>query len=277
LNPDFDPGSGHVRQQIRSAESFLRVEKWVVDRLEKLDPRPDLSQENSVELPTGSFQTIFKRSENQTIESLYNAVGPTNPFVGLPVLNDTQLDPGDIIVTSSSDSISQAIRIATWSRFSHAVLYVGDGMVEQADARGVTIEPLETLLSHVSQDGVIRDLAIDDMQRAAVVADAIKYEGRPYNYAGLAAIAIKKAERLNQAANPGIRSIISVLTKPETIPDFLADGHSFFCSQLVVTAYADAGVPLHTTNGASPGDIVRLSEYDATLEELGSLPAGASQ
>ncbi len=277
INPDFDPAAGHIHEQIRAAESFLAVEKWVVDRLHNSQSRPDSTGAPLAASSTGSLHSIFNSPENEIIEKIYNAVGPLNPFAGLPVLNVGQLEPGDIIVSTYKDALGQAIRIGTWSLFSHAALYIGNGLVEQSGGGGVGVASVSALLEHASLDGVIRDVPINATQRQAVATDAMKYNGRPYNWDGLEAIAIKKAARLLVAPDLGIRTIISVLTKPETIPHSLDDGRSFFCSQLVVKAYTDAGVPLHTTNGASPGDIVRLSEYDTTLEELGSLPLGAPQ
>ena len=48
------------------------------------------------------FYKIFGKHENQAIQNLYDTVGPKNPFVGLPQLTEAQLEPGDIIATTST-------------------------------------------------------------------------------------------------------------------------------------------------------------------------------
>jgi cell wall-associated NlpC family hydrolase len=272
-DPDFDPSAGRLREQVRASSQFLRVENRVLTQLAGHAVSSPLTQANARANPFEWFYKIFGKEQNQAIENLYDNVGPKNPFVGLPHLTEAQLEPGDIIATTSADLLSQATRIATWSRFSHVALYVGNGMIEDATGIGVKVRPLDALLAHSSADGVMRDDAVSDAQLATVVTDALKYLNKPYNFAGFAAIATEKSAGVAEAASRGISSVIAVLSRAETLPASVTNGDAYFCSQLIMTAYADAGISFNIANGPSPGDVVRLSQ-DGPLTELGSLPIG---
>lgn len=52
-------------------------------------------------------------------------------------INDTLLKPGDIILTTSTEAVSKAIRIATRSDISHAMVCVEGHSVIDATAEGV--------------------------------------------------------------------------------------------------------------------------------------------
>ena len=69
---------------------------------------------------------------------------------------------------------------------------------------------------------------------------------------------------MSKAARCGLNAIIGVLSRAETLPDSLTNGDGYWCSQMILTAYADAGIPFDVANGASPGDVVRLAETGAS-------------
>ncbi|SEH77465.1 Permuted papain-like amidase enzyme, YaeF/YiiX, C92 family [Rheinheimera pacifica] len=56
------------------------------------------------------------------------------------------LKPGDIILTSQVGAISKAVRLSTFSKFSHAILYVGDGSFIHSDGQGVHSNNIQRLL-----------------------------------------------------------------------------------------------------------------------------------
>ena len=57
-------------------------------------------------------------------------------------------------------------------------------MIEDATGSGVKVRPLDALLAKSSADGVMQDNAASDAQLASVVSDALKYQNKPYNFAG---------------------------------------------------------------------------------------------
>lgn len=52
------------------------------------------------------------------------------------------LEIADIIVSTTGASLSKAIRTATQSEVSHALLYVGDGLIVEAIGSGVDVRPI---------------------------------------------------------------------------------------------------------------------------------------
>jgi len=50
------------------------------------------------------------------------------------ILDINKLEAGDIFLTTKNQKISKAIRVATSSDYSHAILYVGDGSYRLGDA-----------------------------------------------------------------------------------------------------------------------------------------------
>lgn len=63
---------------------------------------------------------------------------PTDMSAGLKRLNDAVLRPGDIVLTTTTTAaVSKAIRVATGSDVSHAMLCVEDRSVIDATGEGV--------------------------------------------------------------------------------------------------------------------------------------------
>jgi hypothetical protein len=56
------------------------------------------------------------------------------------------LKAGDIILTAQMRAISKAVRISTLSKFSHAILYVGDGSFIHSDSQGVHSNNIQRLI-----------------------------------------------------------------------------------------------------------------------------------
>lgn len=57
-----------------------------------------------------------------------------------------KLQAGDIILTAQLGLTSKAVRLSTYSKFSHAVFYVGDGSFIHSDSQGVHSDNIQRLL-----------------------------------------------------------------------------------------------------------------------------------
>lgn len=127
------------------------------------------------------------------------------------------LKPGDIILTAQIGAISKAVRIATFSRFSHAILYVGDGSFIHSDGQGVHSNNIQRLLfKNESHAEVCRVL---DKSYAYKAVKFARYQiGTSYS--------VKEAVRTK---NP--------LYKGEKL-------NRQFCSRLVAQSYEYAGLKL---------------------------------
>lgn len=97
-------------------------------------------------------------------------------------LNDTVLNPGDIVLTTTKSAVSKAIRIATYSDISHAMVYVEDRSVIDATGEGVHARNTQRLFFdeesavHVLR---LRD-GISDKQLIALISHLRGHVGTQY-------------------------------------------------------------------------------------------------
>jgi hypothetical protein len=167
-------------------------------------------------------------------------------------LNDQQLQVGDIILTSGSNKVSKAVRRATKSDISHAMVYVQHSSIIDATAEGVHSNNIQRIFFEDDAtvvvlrsrlplgEGVIRK--ITDYARAAT--------GTEYSKSEAVAVVARKMRR--------------------------AGSRKQFCSRLAAQAYAFGGISLVADpDYCSPEDL-RKSEH---LEEVGDvlLPASAEE
>jgi hypothetical protein len=127
------------------------------------------------------------------------------------------LKAGDIILTAQVGAISKAVRIATFSKFSHAILYVGHGSFIHSDGQGVHSNNIQRLLfEYESHTEVYRVLDTSYVNKAVMFSRS--QIGTSYS--------IKEAARTK---NP--------LYKGEKL-------NRQFCSRLVAQSYEYAGLKL---------------------------------
>lgn len=104
------------------------------------------------------------------------------------------LKPGDIIHTMNTKNIiSKIISYVTQSPWSHAAVYVGNGMIIEATTpNGVTETNLEKYNDPKFRLGLYR-IELSDEQETAIVAKARESLGTPYGYRGVLALGLKLA------------------------------------------------------------------------------------
>jgi len=81
-----------------------------------------------------------------------------------------KLKAGDIILTAQLGAVSKAVRLATSSKFSHAILYVGDGSYIHSDSQGVHSNNIQRLLVEREEHVEVRRIKND-----AYVANACMF------------------------------------------------------------------------------------------------------
>jgi uncharacterized protein YycO len=119
-----------------------------------------------------------------------------------------------LLFTNQADALSRAIRVATWSRWSHVALIDGYCAIEALPPDGVTVNDTEVVLLR-SREFELVDLPCRDP--AAVLAAAGSQVGRPYDYKAIAGLGLRR--------------------------DWQADD-AWFCSELIAWAFDVAGEPL---------------------------------
>jgi uncharacterized protein YycO len=198
---------------------------------------------------------------------------PLGPDVGGQSIPESMLRAGDIIVSTTSAFISGAIRAVSGSPVSHAGIYTGSGTIIEAIGAGVVERPIADSLRDDSLAVAFRKPGLTDAQAQHAVEFALAQVGRSYNYFGI----------VRQAAYRYHSSYCNLL--PASLQDRCrgvvarvdlgtSDGSTFFCSQLVIAAYREAGAPLTTTDPqwTDPGQLAEL-RLNGMLDYVGHLKA----
>lgn len=146
-----------------------------------------------------------------------------------------KLEPGDILLTTGKHVVSKAIKVATKSNFSHAMLHVGGGSYIHSDGEGVHAGNIQRLLfkkeSYVQVLRLKRAIGRDQVIRACVFART--QIGKQYSVKDAINV---KARRVTNTAQHVNRQ---------------------FCSRLVAQAYESADIKLVSDpNYCSPQEIL---------------------
>ena len=190
-----------------------------------------------------------------------------------------QLSKADIIFTTSDAAESIAIRKATNSIISHAILVTEHNKAIEAIAPLVREDTWEVVLDHAKATVAIvmrRKGLINGSDQDKVVAAARKFKGLPYDYYGAAGSGMFGSKRNQIAATLGC-SIIPVAAIgcvyasnqiDENAKDENAD-KSFFCSELVSRAFSIAGFPI--VDGKATNAVPNAVYSSNWLEYVGNL------
>jgi len=136
----------------------------------------------------------------------------------------TQPQVGDYgLVDTGSRIVGPLIKLFTRSPVDHAVVYIGNGFIVEAETSGAVISPVARYKRVVWSR---RDLT--SAQRERVRLEALKLRGTPYSFLDLAALAWSTFG----------------LPMPVWVWNRLARPDRLICSQLVAVAYQRAGVVL---------------------------------
>ena len=201
---------------------------------------------------------------------------PFDPGAGGQSVGEGALQMGDIIVSTTDHVSSHGIRFGTGSQVSHAKLYIGGGQVIEAVGQGTIMRSLAESLADDSLAVAFRYPGITSEQQLMVRDFAGQQLGKPYNYLGIVRQALFQVERSNCDALP---DDLAGLCRNWVGGIVLGPGNddTFFCSQLVLAAYANAGIPLTPTPPvwSSPEDVAEL-RLSGHLAYVGHLKAPAA-
>jgi cell wall-associated NlpC family hydrolase len=158
----------------------------------------------------------------------------------------TLVKPGDFGLVPVAGDVGKTIRVLQWmdgtgfSNYEHAFVYVGGGMIVEAETTGAAYRPFHYGDEVLWSSGIIVPTAI---QRANIEHAAIRYQGTPYSYLDYASLVAKRLHA------PG-----------HVLEDYIKSTGHMICSQLVAACYRDAGCPLYDTwtGNVTPGDLYDL-------------------
>lgn len=176
---------------------------------------------------------------------------PLDPGIGGQSIGLDALSPGDIIVSTARAAVSYLIRAGTVSAISHAMIYVGDGNIVEAVGDGVREVPLASAIGDAILAVAYRDPRVDATKAAQIVAYARSQIGQPYNYAGVARVGWRILHPLQARIFDAIRERLGTDDQ---------SAQSFYCSELVFSAFENAGIPLVAAraDASTPEDLVQL-------------------
>jgi len=170
---------------------------------------------------------------------------PTSATYGLKRLDDAVLKPGDIVLTTTTAAVSKAIRVATGSDISHAMVCVEDRSVIDATGEGVHARNTQRLLFE-------EECSVHVLRLRGNISDAQLSAVRTYMRGHIGTQYSTKEAMLTVLG--GVRR----WSKKQ------------FCSRLVAQAFASAGIQLVADpNFCSPANLkdspLLASVPDATV------------
>jgi uncharacterized protein YycO len=187
------------------------------------------------------------------------------PGNGGEMVEGSALQPGDILLTSVATLNSFGIRLGTFSPVSHAVLYLGDGRIAEAVGSGVRARNLSDVIDEEQMVVAFRVPGLDPMHAMQMQAWALQQVGTRYNTTG---VLLNAPFVLN-------RRVCELPLIPSAVSNFCVTGMAmvqlgasrddqFFCSQFVLEAYNQAGLPITTADPrwVSPADLLHMREGD---------------
>ena len=188
------------------------------------------------------------------------------------MLTERDLQPADVICSTTDARISAVIRSATGASVSHCILYIGGSYVIEAIASGVERRPLANALREANLAVVLRRQNLTPAQARSVIAHAERFRHRPYDALGAAGAGVHtfRGLALGVVACRVMLPFCPVATaaginnaRPEN-----AD-NAFFCSELVARCFELAGIPI--VEGRATNAAPRHIRVATTLSYVGKL------
>lgn len=153
--------------------------------------------------------------------------------------------PGDFGVVKTNGIIGRLIRLGTVSRWNHAFIYVGNGLIVEANPTGVALSPVDKYL----QIAWNQHDTISTKKRELIVESALSEVGKPYAFVDIAILLLRIL---------GLRFI-----KPNKFWKRLSIQNGWFCSELVSYCYRRVDLTLINKKDdlVVPGDLAERLVY----------------
>ena len=144
---------------------------------------------------------------------------------------------GDYGCVKTSGFNGWRISRGTFSRWNHAVIYVGNGEIVSADPRGIKKKPV----SEYPNIAWNQHEELDDNQRMQIVNTALETVGKPYDFFTIADIMLRSL---------GLKILTNGLIS------HLAQNKGYICSELVAECYRKGGLVVAQYDYlCTPGDL----------------------
>ena len=191
-----------------------------------------------------------------------SGIAPGNGGELIPI---DALQAGDVLLTSIATVNSFGIRLGSFSPVSHAVLYLGEGQIAEAVGTGVRVRGIDEVVAEEQMVVAFRIPGVDAPHIERLRAWSLSQVGARYNTVGV----------LLQAPFVLNRRLCELPMIPGPVSHFCVSGMArvqlgasrndqFFCSQFVLEAYRQAGLPITQADPrwVSPADLLHMREGD---------------
>ena len=131
---------------------------------------------------------------------------------------------GDYGIVKTSGTAGKLIRLGTLSHWNHAIIYIGDGFIVEANLPGV-------MITHADKyDNIVwnRHEEVTDEQRDIIVKHAKEQVDKPYSLKTICIIGFRIL---------GLKALAKLLVTKN-----LAAKDGYICSELVAESYKTAGI-----------------------------------
>ena len=156
---------------------------------------------------------------------------------------------GDLGIVTTRGFLARAIQFGTLSRWNHAFIYVGNGLIIEATPKGIILNPLSDY-DHIdivwNKHQPWND---EEASRNFIVSEAHRLLNLPYNWTNIVRIVFRVL---------GLKVLAN--TK---LMERLAQKDGYICSEMVAELYAKSGNSLLAKDPAvtSPGDLIGVLIY----------------
>lgn len=150
------------------------------------------------------------------------------------MLNQSSLKPGDVLLSYGAEMMDHP---GCETGYSHAAIHLGSGKILESDAGGVKKSSIQDILLAYDHIAVMRSDDAWSSQRIVSLHDFANCQiGKTFNAKALPRIELLRETNINGAH----QQILDHFAGKGTIVE--ADRPAYFCSELVVAAFIDAGV-----------------------------------
>ena len=194
-----------------------------------------------------------------------------NPSNGGQLIGKEAIQPGDILLSSANSLSSIGIRVLSVSPVSHASIYLGDAQVAEAVTSGIRVRSIDEFIAEEASIVAFRHPGIQSANLPPMRSFVDQHVGQKYNFMGI----------VLQAPFTLERRLCELPLVPGLVRDFCVRGvaavqlglgsqDKFFCSQFVLQAFNQAGLPLTDADPRlfAPTDLLNMREGDVSSVKI---------
>ena len=188
------------------------------------------------------------------------------PVAGRAPLTEKDLRAGDILLSAGPGLVAAGVQLVTLASVSHAALYVGNGLIVEAVRPQVQVRHLDDVLAEERLVLVLRYPDMTPEQGHAVSSYALQKSGAGFNFLGVT-LHVPLAVSRRACELPLVPAPFrDVCIRSFGVIQVAAVGDRVFCSQLVLEAYRQTGLPITGADPRliSPADILHMREGDVS-------------